>query len=113
MFSVRSCNAWPGCLYAIIRLLGSLKPVRDFRNKPGGRRFWVSTGVEIWSLVGVCNLSANPPESDLKFQVGGVRQPNLRFAAAKREPLGYRRCRNIADISLFCRCYLALIPAVF
>src|SRR5437879_7953004 len=105
MFSVGSCNAWPGCLYAIIRLLGSLKPVRDFRNKPGGRRFWVSAGVEIWSLVGVCNFRANPPESDLKFQVGGVRQPNLRLQPRRENRLD----TGVAEISLLFRCSAAVI----
>jgi hypothetical protein len=66
-------------------------------------------GVEIWSLVGVCNLRANPPESDLKFQVGGVRQPNLRLRPRRENRLD----TGVAEISLIFRCSAAVISLLF
>ena len=88
---------------------GELKTGSRFPKQPGGRRFWVSTGVEIWSLVGVCNLRANPPESDLKFQVGGVRQLNLRLRLRRENGLDI----GVAEISLIFRCSAAVVSLLF
>jgi hypothetical protein len=61
--------------------------------------------VEIWSLVGVCNLRANPPESDLQFQVSDGRQLHLSCGSEGENRLD----TGIAEISLISRCSAAVI----
>src|SRR6266576_6200714 len=92
---------------------GELKTGSRFSKQTRRTALLGFDGVEIWSLVGVCNLRANPPESDLKFQVGGVRQPNLRLQPRRENRLDTGVAEISLIFSLFCRCYLAVIPAVF
>src|SRR5882757_125352 len=55
------------------------------------------------------NFRANPPESDLKFQVGGVRQLNLRLRLRRENGLDI----GVAEISLIFRCSAAVVSLLF